>query len=357
MPRIIVAGHLCLDIIPDLQALPVAAVALPGRLNEVGALTIALGGAVANTGLALHLLGSEVGLVGLCGTDFVGNAIYQQLYARDPQLVRSLTIDPRQATSYSVVVAPSGQDRAFWYFPGTTAHLDVAHITPHLTGADWLHIGYPPMLAALMANDAAPLVGLLQQAHAHGLTTSIDMVLPDPRAASGQYHWPHILTRILPHTDVFVPSASEICAMLRPELYARWGHDCDQQLSHTDITSICAELVDLGVAVAGIKLGSRGLYLHTGPATAFTHLQWLATDQWANQRHWQPAYPVTVTGTVGAGDACMAGLIHGITKKLPVHVCAQGACAVAACCVEGIDAVSGIVEWDGTLRRFGITPD
>ena len=140
MPRIIVAGHLCLDIIPDLQALPVAAVALPGRLNEVGALTIALGGAVANTGLALHLLGGDVGLVGLCGTDFVGNAIYQQLYARDPQLVRNLTIDPRQATSYSVVVAPSGQDRAFWYFPGTTAQLDLPHIMPHLSGADFLRV-------------------------------------------------------------------------------------------------------------------------------------------------------------------------------------------------------------------------
>ncbi len=357
MPRIVVAGHLCLDIIPDLHTLPVAAMGLPGRLHEVGPLTIALGGAVANTGLALHILGGDVGLVGLCGNDFVGNAIVQQLAARDPRLVDGLTIDPHQATSYSVVVAPSGHDRSFWYFPGTTAQLDVAHIMPHLSGAGWLHIGYPPMLATLMRDDAAPLVALLQQAHAHGVTTSLDMVLPDPRAASGQYPWPHILARILPHTDVFVPSASEICAMLRPNLYARWGHDCDQQLSHADITSICTELIALGVAVAGIKLGSRGLYLHTGPATAFTHLPWLDTAQWANQRHAQPAYPVTVAGTVGAGDACMAGLIHGITHKLPIHICAQGACAVAACCVEGIDAVSGIMAWDDTLRRFGITPD
>ncbi len=357
MTRIIVAGHLCLDIIPDLRTLPVSAMELPGRLNEVGPLTMALGGAVANTGLTLHTLGSEVTLVGLCGSDFVGNAIYQALYTRDPQLVRALTIDPRQSTSYSVVVAPSGQDRSFWYYPGTTAHLDMPHITPHLADADWLHIGYPPMLTALMADDAAPLVALLKAAHTHGLTTSIDMVLPDPNAPSGQYPWPYILSRILPHTDVFIPSASEICAMLRPDLYALWGHDCDMQLSHADATSICTELIALGVAVAGIKLGSRGLYLHTGPATAFTHLPWLDTAQWASQRHAQPAYPVTVAGTVGAGDACMAGLIHGITKKLPVHVCAQGACAVAACCVEGVDAVSGIVAWDATLRRFGITPD
>jgi len=50
-------------------------------------------------------------------------------------------------------------------------------------------------------------------------------------------------------------------------------------------------------------------------------------------------------------------LIHGITKKLPMHICAQGACAVAACCAEGIDAVSGILAWDDTLRRFDIAAD
>jgi len=356
MPRIIVAGHLCLDIIPNLQTLPITSMELPGRLHEVGALTIALGGAVANTGLTLYILGGDVGLVGLCGNDFVGNTIVQQLAARDPHLVHGLTIDPHQATSYSVVVAPSGQDRSFWYFPGTTAQLDVPHIVPHLSGADWLHIGYPPMLTTLMRDDATPLITLLQQAHARGITTSLDMVVPDPQATSGQYPWPHILARLLPHTDLFVPSASEICAMLRPELYARWGHDCDQQLTIAAAATICAELIDLGVAIAGIKLGSRGLYLQTGPADAFRYLPWLDTAQWANQHHSQPAYPVTVAGTVGAGDACVAGLIHGITKKLPLHRCAEGACAVAACCVEGVDAVSSIQGWDDTLHRFGITP-
>lgn len=53
----------------------------------------------------------------------------------------------------------------------------------------------------------------------------------------------------------------------------------------------------------------------------------------------------------------MAGLIHGITQKLPGHVCVQGACAVAACCVEGIDAISGILVWDDTVRRVGISRD
>jgi hypothetical protein len=56
MPRIIVAGHLCLDIIPNLHTLPVATMGLPGRLHEDGTTDHRLGGAVRQYGTrTLHV--------------------------------------------------------------------------------------------------------------------------------------------------------------------------------------------------------------------------------------------------------------------------------------------------------------
>jgi hypothetical protein len=50
----VVAGLICLDIIPRF---PDPVTLAPGKVTEIGAADLATGGAVANTGLALHLLG------------------------------------------------------------------------------------------------------------------------------------------------------------------------------------------------------------------------------------------------------------------------------------------------------------
>jgi len=352
MSRIIVAGHLCLDLIPAVHMIPLADFANAGQLHEVGPVTIALGGAVANTGLALHMLGAEVGLVGLCGNDVIGDLVMDQIAQYDERLVDCIHRTNHVATSYSIVVTPGGQDRSFFYFPGTTAALAAHHITLCLHGATWLHIGYPPLLKALMAHDAQPLIATLIAAQSCTMTTSIDMVVPDPNATSGTYDWPRLLPMILAHVDVFVPSAAEICAMLRPADYARWGHACDAHIDDTYAHQLCGELLEMGVAVAGIKLGAHGLYLRTAHTQRLIQAQLSPTI--ADQQMWCPSYPVTVKGTVGAGDACYAGLIVGLMAAQSLTTVAQLGCAVAACCVEEIDAVRGIQSLDATRRRFGI---
>ena len=73
----VVAGHICLDVIPDLtniakdrftQALG------PGRLTEIGPVTFGTGGPVSNTGLALIKLGIETRLMGKVGDDTFGQS-------------------------------------------------------------------------------------------------------------------------------------------------------------------------------------------------------------------------------------------------------------------------------------------
>ena len=53
-PLVVVAGHICLDIIPVLAEEPDLR---PGSLVEIGPAALSAGGPVGNVGLALHRLG------------------------------------------------------------------------------------------------------------------------------------------------------------------------------------------------------------------------------------------------------------------------------------------------------------
>jgi len=71
----VVAGHVCLDIIPDLSAHPefrLDALLRPGHLVEIGPAAFSTGGPVSNTGLALHRLGIRTLLMGKVGNHLFG---------------------------------------------------------------------------------------------------------------------------------------------------------------------------------------------------------------------------------------------------------------------------------------------
>ena len=108
--KAVVAGHICLDIIPsvdhhfDLE---------PGHLYEVGAPTMATGGAVSNTGLTMHILGVPVTLMGKLGDDNFGTIIQSILKRRAPGLEKGMTIDKESISSYSAVINIPGTDRIF----------------------------------------------------------------------------------------------------------------------------------------------------------------------------------------------------------------------------------------------------
>src|SRR5437660_4185234 len=80
-PEAVVAGHICLDVIPILTRgageTTRATWFLPGQTVEAGPVIFATGGAVSNTGLALHKLGVSTRLMGKVGADLFGQAILQ----------------------------------------------------------------------------------------------------------------------------------------------------------------------------------------------------------------------------------------------------------------------------------------
>lgn len=142
MRRIAVAGYICLDITPGLTG---TARLDPGLLIEVGPLSLALGGSVANTGRTLSALGANV------GGDPLGEIVRQKL-ATDDRIDGRLSVVPGTSTSYSLVFEQQGLGRTFWHHVGANREFDGAEI--ELEGVDVFHLGYPPLLPASEAGKA-----------------------------------------------------------------------------------------------------------------------------------------------------------------------------------------------------------
>ena len=76
--RVIVAGHVCLDItpaFPDTGNKSISDILMPGKLIETKGVSVSTGGAVANTGLAMKFFGADVRLMGKVGNDDFGEMI------------------------------------------------------------------------------------------------------------------------------------------------------------------------------------------------------------------------------------------------------------------------------------------
>lgn len=71
----------------------------------------------------------------------------------------------------------------------------------------------------MFEDDGAQLVEMFRRAKDTGVTTSLDMALPDPASAAGRASWVTILKSTLPYVDIFLPSIEEILYMLHRETY------------------------------------------------------------------------------------------------------------------------------------------
>ena len=359
----VVAGHICLDMIPNLAALgqgQFSELFQPGHLIVAGAATFSPGGPVPNTGLALHRLGVPVRLVARVGADPFGEIIQKIIAAYGPALAEGIVADPQSPTSYTVVVDPPGTDRFFLHCPGTNDVFGADDIDYGLVAqAGVFHFGYPPIMRRMYSEGGAGLVEVFRRAKAAGATTSLDMTFPDPTSPGGKVDWAAILREVLPYVDIFGPSIEELVFMLRRSTFeVMAGADGSRsflpQITPGLLTDVSGELLELGVKMAVIKLGSRGLYLRTaGPARLAQMGRAAPADlqAWAGQELWAPCFQVQVAGTTGAGDATLAGFLGGLLRDLPPRQAVIAAVAVGACNVEAVDTLSGIRPWEGTLGR------
>lgn len=315
IPPIVCCGHVCLDVIPRLDA---AVLPPPGGLVQAGEAEMWAGGSVSNTGLALHRMGLPVRLVGRVGDDMFGREVKRCFAAQGAGLDAYLQVAEDEPTSYTVVISPAGEDRRFLHCPGVNDTFTDVHVAQSaLQGAKHLHFGYPPLMRDACRDHGEPIRQLFERARQAGLTTSLDTAGVDPNSWAGRVDWERLLRHVLPHVDLFLPSRDELDAML-PNL----RRDRD--------------LLNFGCGGAVVKDGVHGLHVFTTPDAENLPPGWVGADLSA------ATFEVEVVGTTGAGDVTIAGFLAGFVLSQTPSEASDLACAAGAFGVQAHDAVSRV---------------
>ena len=348
--EIVVAGHICLDIIPAVEG---SSWPQPGQLVRIGPAALSTGGAVANTGLALHRLGVPVRLMGKLGDDAFGHIVLDLLRKFSPSLAAEMIVTPDASTSYSIVLSPAGVDRSFMHSPGANDTFTADDVRP--TGwrcARIFHFGYPPIMRQMYLNQGFQLHRMLQSVRDMGLATSLDMAQPDPASEAAGVEWETLLRRVLPLIDVFSPSVEELLFMLDHQTFARLaaGEPQPRVVDGSLVRRLGNRLVEMGTAVAIIKLGDRGLYLRSSTQSDriddFCRRLNLDPSAWQGREIYSPCFRAnSVVGTTGAGDCTIAGFLASLLRRENPLQAATAATAVGACSVEAANATGGLQPW------------
>lgn len=355
--KVIVAGHICLDVAPvfDVPQGGISDLLVPGRLLPMDGIDIHTGGCVANTGLAMKLLGADVTLLGKIGRDEFGSLVLQILQKYGYDGSSDMIISEGDTTSYSVVLNVPGNDRIFLHDPAannTFCSDDVDFAEREDTAL--FHFGYPPLMARMYESDGEELVKLFQKASRMGIATSLDLAAVDGNGPAGEADWKRILERVIPYVDFFLPSAEELCYMLDRERFDEWrkragGDDITKHLDiMRDVKPLADQLMRMGAKVVLIKCGVAGLYYQTASADVLSGIgknAGLRIQDWCGREGLEACYiPDCVRSSTGAGDTCIAAFLTAMLEQKKFERCIQLAAAAGSCCVTSYDALSGLIS-------------
>lgn len=357
--KIVSAGHICLDITPVFMenggagndAEGIGELLVPGRLLQMGPADVHIGGSVANTGLALKILGADVTLMAKTGTDAFGQLVQTQIKQYGAR--QKLSQSGQDATSYSVVIAPKGIDRIFLHHSGandTFCCEDIDFDT--VKEADLFHFGYPPLMKNMYDRDGEELLRILKRVKELDTAVSMDMAMVDEKAESGAADWESILGKTIPYVDFFVPSIEELAIMIDKPRYREWqkrarGRDITTVLNiEKDVRPLAEKMLSMGAKVLLVKCGAAGLYLASADARALSQAASGYADKlkgWENIRYFEAGYrPEKVLSGTGAGDTCIAAFLLAVSQGYSYQECMRLSAATGASCVEAYDALSGL---------------
>ncbi|MCM1126860.1 MAG: carbohydrate kinase family protein [Lachnospiraceae bacterium] len=362
--KVIAAGHICLDItpvFPEQKAENITDVLQPGKLIEMGIADVHTGGAVANTGLGMKILGADVSLMGKIGKDAFGDMVLSilQKYGAAEGMIRS----EKEATSYTVALAIPGIDRIFLHNPGAN-HSFCAEDIPMeaLQQAALFHFGYPPLMRSMYENEGAELLAVLKKAKQAGCATSLDLAAVDAGSEAGKADWKRILQKVIPYVDFFVPSAEELCFMLDRPRFVKWqerakGKDVTKVIDmEKDIKPLARMCMAYGAKVLLLKCGVSGMYYCTAGEEKIKELAetpGLCVEAWADQEGFEKSYvPEKVLSGTGAGDTSIAAFLTAMLEGNSLEECMHLAAAQGASCVAAYDALSGLKPLDELRKKI-----
>jgi sugar/nucleoside kinase (ribokinase family) len=288
---IVVADHMCTPI----PRLPAA-----GELVMADDLLVNIGGCASNVAVDLARLGVRSSICGRVGADAFGRFVTDALasYGVD---VSWLKIDPTLATSQTLILNVTGQDRRFIHCFGANRGFTADDLAPALSPPPRvLYVGGFFVMPGL---DPHALAKRFAAARREGAFTVLDVACPGASDYLSQ------LKPLLPETDLFLPNADEGALILD-------------------------EPDPLRQALAFHELGAKRVVVTRGEHGAVSVSDALRVRL--------GTYPVCLVDGSGGGDAFDAGYIAGILDGLDELSCLKLASAVGASCVQGIGTTASV---------------
>lgn len=362
--KAVVAGHICVDITPAIPGEKVSnlnEVVIPGKIIPAGDISISTGGAVASTGLAMKIFGTDVTLMGKVGKDNFADIIISLLrkYGYEGELL----VSDKISTSYSIILAVPGIDRIIFHNAGANDAFYLKDMDlDKIWEADLFHFGYPPIMRSMYENDGAELVRIFKTVSGMGVLTSLDLAMVQEQSDAGRADWNKILSEVLPYTDFFVPSVEELLLMTDREKYHKilersTDGDIVEVISlEEDVKPLAEKCMAMGAKCVLIKCGAPGLYYKTaGREFADKLSKKLGGDysDWMDKEGFEASYvPGKVRSGLGAGDTTIGAFLAAVLRGYSLQRCLQFATATGASCVETYDALGGLRSFEELEARI-----
>lgn len=360
--KIVVAGHVSLDLTPKFNmktgVSSIGDVIKPGKLVNVGKVAIAPGGCVTNTGLALKKFGADVRLIAKVGKDEFADILYEKY--REQGAEPNFIVSEDDATSYTIVIAPKGCDRAFLHDSAANDSFKEADIDYEVVKeTDYFHFGYPTLMKEFYRSDKDELQNMYRKVKKFNLITSLDVTAVDPESETADIDWNKRLSEVLPYVDFFMPSIEELCFMLDREKYyemqKRGSDDVCMYLSLSeDVIPMAEKVLNLGCKGVLIKCGAAGLFLMTADSSRMEELsEKISVEKWADKKIFQNSYvPDRILSGTGAGDTSIAAFIYGMCNEMSPEDTLKIAAGTGASCITEYDTLSGLLSIEALKNKI-----
>jgi ribokinase len=283
--QVVGLGQACIDFLGPLPAYP-----KEDSKVELSSLHRQCGGPASTAIVTLSRLGVQTSFIGSISDDPFGQDIYRNL--RDQNVdVSELNMTPGYSSQFAfIAVSQDNGKRTVFWTRGTVPHLR----------ADEVHLERFP--AAVILHMDGLMIDACHEAARQAQDRGMTVVLDAGTMRAG-------LMKLIPLVDVLIASESFADTLVGAK---------------TSRESALYALQRLGTKKVIITLGSQGS---------------LGLDE-CNVVY-QPAFPVPVVDTTGAGDVYHGGFIYGMLKKWDMQSSMRFASAAAALKCQRIGAQDG----------------
>jgi 2-dehydro-3-deoxygluconokinase len=282
----------------------------PGLLAHATEMKLGIGGAESNVAIALQRLGTQASWIGRVGADSLGERVLRELRAEGVDI--HSVVDQDAATGLMLKERRTADAFRVWYYRAGSAgsRLEPADLPAQLiSSATLLHV--TGITAAISATAHAAVLEAIRLAQAANVPISFDV---NHRSTLWRGRDATTVYRELAKAATIVFAGEDEARLIAP--------------AAGDVGDVAAEIASLGPTQVIIKLGADGCRALIDGV-----------------EYTQPAVPVRVVDTVGAGDAFVAGYLAELVdgKDVVTRLRTAVTTGAFACLTAG--------DWEGLPHR------